>query len=199
MTHPNIDEVELVEGCLKQDRRFQELLYKRFSAKMYGVCLSYCKDADDAKDVLQEGFIKIFTHISHYSKKAPLEVWIRRIMVNTAIDSYRKQIRLVSVNFRIEESDIEPIEAHVLSKIDTRDLMQMVEKLPHGCKMVFNLFALEGYSHKEIAESLNISEGTSKSQFARARKLLQEKLAFLHEEETATHQDANVTGILQMV
>ena len=172
MTVNLIDEAYILSGCRKNDRRSQELLYKRFAGKMYALCLSYTAERPLAQDILQESFIKVFRNIAKYKNDGSLEGWIRRIVANTAIDHIRKKKRNGSY------IDIEPDDPALqttnpaLKIMEFNELMQQVEKLPGGARMIFNMHALDGYSHKEIAERLDITEGTSKSQFSRARKLL---------------------------
>ncbi len=165
-------EEELLKGCKKNKRPFQEILYKKYATKMYSICLSYAGDRDMAQDMLQEAFIKIFNKIHTFKLEGSLEGWIRRIVNNTAIDHLRKQTRLN--NYITEKDEIED-DINItngLSRLQTQDLMKQIARLPEGARAVFNLYVLEGYSHKEIAKKLNITEGTSKSQFNRARKLL---------------------------
>lgn len=170
-----LTDLELVKYCLKGDRKKQEILYRRYASKMYATCLAYAKDKDDAKDILQDGFVKVFTSLKNYNGSGSLEGWIKKIIVNTAIDYYRKSLKdLSNTDFRNEiEKEVAP---SILDRINTEELMNIVHKLPEGARIIFNLYAIEGYNHVEIAKILNISEGTSKSQFSRARYLLQEKI-----------------------
>ncbi|MHB8261191.1 MAG: RNA polymerase sigma factor [Bacteroidia bacterium] len=176
--YKNIDERELAEGCKRNEKKHQELLYKTYSRKMLGVCWTYTKDNSLAKEVLQEGFIKVFKNIDSFRGEGSLEGWIRRIMVNTAINHYKK--RMLRINhIAIEDifySAAEQSNEDVLSEITEKELLALVRELPDKCRMVLNLYALEGYSHDEIAETLNISVGTSKSQLSYARKKLSEKI-----------------------
>jgi RNA polymerase sigma factor (sigma-70 family) len=166
----------LIKGCMKNDRKVQELLYRKFSRDMYNICLTYENDRDEAKDILQEGFIKVFRSMKTYDNQGSLKGWIRKIISNTAIDHWRKSSKdfgLLSID-DLSSLD-QPYELPGTS-FNCSDIMNLVNKLPQGARLIFNLYALEGYSHKEIAEKLNISEGTSKSQVNRARKLLQQSL-----------------------
>lgn len=169
----NFQEENLIAGCLKQDRQAQEQLYRMYADEMYIVCLAYEKDRDVVKDILQDSFIKVFNSIGNYDRKGALKAWIRRIVVNTAIDHYRKKR---NDNLFI---DVETIEDKVAGEIDghnnfgVKDILKQIKRLPDGARVIFNLFALEGYSHKEIAQKLSITVGTSKSQYSRARQLLQ--------------------------
>jgi RNA polymerase sigma-70 factor (ECF subfamily) len=168
------DERELIDGCRKGDRTFQRMLYDRFSKKMMVVCLRYSKSTPEAEDILQEGFVKVFQGLEGFRQDARLETWMTRIMVNTALNHHRKKLYLYPM-VDVEDIDIPQSEVS-LSGIHFTQLLEMIQALPQGCQVVFNLFAIEGYSHKEIAELLSISEGTSKSQYARARSLLQSQL-----------------------
>lgn len=167
---------ELVKGCLRKDRKFQELLYKKFSKTMYQICLSYAKDRDGAQDILQEGFIKVFDKINSFNSEGSLEGWIRRIISNTAVDHYRKKSTLRKfIEFDATPSD-KTGQNNISDSIHANEILDQVRKLPDGAQVIFNLYAVEGFSHKEISEKLQISEGTSKSQVNRARTLLQKLL-----------------------
>ena len=139
---------------------------------MYGICLSYAGDRDMAQDMLQDSYIKIFKRIKDFKQEGSLEGWIRRIVSNTAIDHLRKQQRIQKYISDKEEIKENSYESDALQNLQTEDVLDQVGRLPEGARVVFNLYALEGYTHKEIAKKLNITEGTSKSQFNRARKLL---------------------------
>lgn len=171
-------ELELVNGCLKNNRQAQEMLYRKHASKMFHICLSYTGDRDAAKDILQESFIKIFKSIREFNTDKSLEGWIRKIVTNTAIDYYRKEKRLRYFEGTEEKmQEVVSIPANQYIKFNTDGVLQQIKRLPEGARLVFHMFAVEGYSHKEIAGKLNISEGTSKSQFNRARTLLQEWLS----------------------
>jgi RNA polymerase sigma-70 factor (ECF subfamily) len=150
----------------------QELLYKRFSSKMYAVCLRYSKSADDAQDMLQEGFIKIFRNLEKFRGEGSFEGWIRRIFVNTSIEQLRKAVNLNQVS-ETHENSIEDLEWNALDKFAAKDIIKIVQELSPGYRQVFNLYVIEGFSHKEISEMMGISEGTSKSQLARSKVILQ--------------------------
>ena len=143
---------------------------------MMGVCLRYAKNKEEAEDFLQEGFVKVFTQLKSFKGKGALEGWIRRIIVNTIIDGLRKKSLMFKV-VDIEEANDEARADDLMSEVSIHDLVKMIQELAPGYRAVFNLFAVEGYSHKEIAAQLGISEGTSKSQFAMARKVLKEKIS----------------------
>lgn len=163
---------DLVEGCLRGDRAAQHELYNRFAPKMYGLCLRYATNAEEAEDILQESFIKTFRKISSFRGEGSFEGWLRRIFVNTAIEQYRKRMYLQPVT-EYEEATIEGNYLSVLDNLAERDIIKLVQKLSPGYRTVFNLYVVEGYSHKQIAEHLGISEGTSKSQLSRAKQILQ--------------------------
>ena len=169
-----LSENELIEGCCKGNRAFQKALYDRYCRKMLVVCLRYSKTTAEAEDIVQEGFVKVFQGIKDFRQEAKLETWITRIMVNTALNVQRKKLYLYPMVDVTEM--VLPDEEMSISGIHFSQLLEMIQSLPQGCQIVFNLFAIEGYSHKEIGEMLGISEGTSKSQFARAKSLLQAKL-----------------------
>jgi RNA polymerase sigma factor (sigma-70 family) len=169
-----LNENELIEGCRKGNRASQKALYDRFCKKMMVVCLRYSKATQEAEDILQEGFVKVFQGLEGFRQDAKLETWMTRIMVNTALNHHRKKLYLFPM-VDVETIDIPQSEVS-LSGLHFTQLLEMVQALPQGCQIVFNLFAMEGYSHKEIAQMLEISEGTSKSQYARAKSLLQTKI-----------------------
>lgn len=168
-------EQELINGCAKGDRALQRALYDRYCRKMMAICMRYAKSTPEAEDILQEGFIKIFKSINSFRSEAKLETWITRIMINTALNSHRQKLYMLPM---VDVNDIHLQEADGvnLSDFNLSELISFVQSLPDGCRIVFNLFAIEGYSHKEIAEMLTISEGTSKSQYNRAKSLLRIKL-----------------------
>lgn len=171
-----MDEITLINGCVKGDAKAQRMLFDRFAPKMLAVCMRYTSDQMEAEDILQEGFIKIFNKLSDFKMDGSLEGWIRRIMVNTSIDNIRKNKRIK------EEANIDDVGYKISDEmlpsddIMAEDLMKLIMEMPEGYKVVFNLFAIEGYSHKEIADTLNISENTSKSQYSRARAYLRTQL-----------------------
>lgn len=169
-----LNEKELIDGCCKGSRASQKALYDRYCKKMMVVCLRYSKSTAEAEDILQEAFIKVFNNLKDFRYEAKLDTWITRIMVNTALNARRRKLYLYPM-VDIENVDL-PEEEFSLSNIHFSQLLEMIQSLPQGCQVIFNMFAMEGYSHKEIAEMLGISEGTSKSQFARAKSLLQGKL-----------------------
>jgi RNA polymerase sigma factor (sigma-70 family) len=167
---------ELIAGCKAGKRDLQKALYTRFSAKMLGICLRYTKNREEAEDVLQDGFVKVFQHLPQYAGAGSFEGWIRKIMVNSALEHLRKKKIVYSQTDIQNLEDDCHLDAEVMSKIAVQDLLSMIRELSPGYQVVFNLYAIEGFPHKEIAAMLDISEGTSKSQLARARKILQDKL-----------------------
>jgi len=171
---------EIIEGCLSGNRRDQELLYRRYAPKLYAVCLQYSGNTEEARDVLQEGYIKIFENLSRFNHDGSFEGWMRKIIVNTALERYRNKYYLNRVDGidDIEEPEAEP-ENEDYAGLEAYDLLNMIMQLPPKYRMVFNLYALEGYSHKEIGNMLNISEGTSKSNLSRARNILQKRVMML--------------------
>jgi RNA polymerase sigma-70 factor (ECF subfamily) len=164
---------QIVDGCIKKNAIAQKYLYDKFSRKMMGVCLRYCDSEEEAEDVLQNGFITVFGNLESYKGSGSFEGWIRKIMVNTALTNIRKNkkfrqnIALDSVEYMIPETQ------SVANSFEVQDLLKVIQQLPQGSRTIFNLYAIEGYSHNEIANMLNISEGTSKSQYSRARAYLQ--------------------------
>ena len=168
---------EIIKGCLKGSRRDQELLYRKHSARLYAVCLQYSGNDDEAKDILQEGFIKIFENLHSYKFEGSFEGWMRRIVVNTALEKYRSRNNLYKVEDidQIAETEAEP-DGEDYTGLEAADLLEIIRELPPKYRMVFNLYALEGFSHKEISKMVNISEGTSKSNLSRARMILQRRV-----------------------
>jgi RNA polymerase sigma-70 factor (ECF subfamily) len=151
----------------------QEELYRRFSPRMYAVCLRYAGNAEEAEDILQEGFIKVFKKLNSFRSEGSFEGWVRRIFVNTAIEHFRRKRYLMPVTEK-EENTIEGKYLSVLDDLAARDIMSLVQDLSPGYRTVFNLYVVEGYTHKEIADMMGISEGTSKSQLSRAKVILQD-------------------------
>lgn len=168
----NLTEEELVVACKRNDRKGMEALYRKYLPRMRAVCFRYCRSALDVEDLLQETFIKVFSKINTFSGDGCLEGWIRKICVNTAINHYHKNLNQKStINLDdARESELEAVE--ITDKASVEDLIKVINKLPDGYRMVFNLVGIEGYSHKEAADILKISEATSRSQYTRARKHL---------------------------
>ena len=170
-----LSESDLIQGCIAGNRQTQEILYKQFSPKMYSVCLRYSGNVEDANDLLQEGFIKIFKNLDKFRGDGSFEGWMRRIFVNTSIEHFRKKVKLYNVT-EVQENTVEDVELNVLDSMAEKDIILLVNELSPGYKAVFNMHVIEGYSHKEIATILGITEGTSKSQLARAKGVLKKSL-----------------------
>lgn len=169
---------DLIEGCIEGKKRSQEMLYRQFSSFLFGVCMSYSKNRAEAEDIFQDGFVRIFQNLKQFKGDGSFEGWMRRIMVNTALERFRKTNPLYLVeDYFSFDGDIEPDDA--VSQISADDLMKLIQDLSPMYRVVFNLYALEGMSHKEISAQLNISEGTSKSNLSRARAILQKKVKTL--------------------
>jgi RNA polymerase sigma factor (sigma-70 family) len=164
-------ESDLIKGCINGDPRMQRSLYQRFSSMMYGVCLRYSENSEDVNDVLQEGFIKVYKNLDKFRSEGSFEGWVRRIFINTSIEHYRKKVKLYNVS-EVQENTVEDTDLSALDSLAVKDIMNIINELSPGYKQVFNLHVVEGYSHKEIADMLGITEGTSKSQLARAKGVL---------------------------
>lgn len=170
-----LSDQELVLGCLREDRHCQEALYARYNRRMYAVCLRYARHQLEAQDLLQEGFIKVFDKLHDFRMEGSLEGWIRRIMVTTGISLYRKKA-VQRERFGYEELPEEPVEPLALEDLGREELTTLISQLPDGYRLVFNLFAIEGYDHAEIAELIGCGESTSRSQLAKARRMLQQRI-----------------------
>lgn len=168
-----MSEAELIEGCLQGSLRHQRELYNRFSGRMMGLCMRYAASEPEAEDILQEGFVTVFRKMDSYKGTGQLGGWIRKVILNTALMHYRKNkkhafsVDINEVGYMLESSE------DSFQQLSAKDLMFMIQELPSGCRVIFNLYAVEGFNHREIAERLGISVGTSKSQYSRARGLLQ--------------------------
>lgn len=165
-------EKELIEGCIRENRMCQEEIFRRYAGKMMSVCLRYTRHRMEAEDILQDAFIKVFDNLDKFQHKGSFEGWIRRIVINTALKNYSRK------SFSHEQIGVEyypdvPVAPDVYSHLGEEVLMGLIADLPEGYRVVFNLYAIEGYSHKEIADTLGIQESTSRSQLVKARKLLQ--------------------------
>ncbi len=169
----------IIKECASGNLRAQEKLYRMFAPKMFGVCLRYAKDRTEAEDNLQDGFVKVYTGIKDFRHEGSFEGWMRRIMVNVSLGKYRKQHLLHPVE---DLGKYEPVQLgdDVLAKMGADELLELIQQLPPRYRMVFNLYVLDGLSHQEISESMNISVGTSKSNLARARDILKRKVLLLY-------------------
>jgi RNA polymerase sigma-70 factor (ECF subfamily) len=168
-------EENLIKGCLQEDRECQRELYKRFSGKMMAVCMRYASSRMEAEDMLQEGFIKVFDNIGKFKMEGSLEGWVRRIMVNNAINKIRTN------KIKFEElgnvsDDFMQYDKNIIDKMSEQDILKLISQMPQGYKYVFNMYAIEGLSHKEIADNLGIEEASSRSQYAKAKKYLQQQI-----------------------
>jgi RNA polymerase sigma factor (sigma-70 family) len=165
---------KILKGCKDNNAQAQAELYRIVASRMFGVCLRYASNDDDAKDILQDGFIKVFQKIKQFDNKGSFEGWIRKIMVNTALERLRSKKPNVNLEENIKHTDV--IYENILEELNAEDLIKVIQSLSPKYRMVFNMYAIEGYSHKEIADILGITEGTSKSDLSRARAILQEKI-----------------------
>lgn len=167
-----ISEEQLIAGCIRGERRMQEEFYKLFAPRMFSICLRYAGDYFQAEDMLQEGFIRAYANLQKFRNEGSFEGWMKRIFINTAIEGYRKN-QVVNNMLEVEEMKNDLVQQDDFHHLSANDLLKMVQRLSPGYRTVFNLYAIEGYSHMEIAGMLGINIGTSKSQLARARYLLQ--------------------------
>lgn len=174
------DEQQLIEGCIKGKAWAQKQVYEQYAPAMMSVCVRYVADRETARDILQDGFVKVFTKIHTFTGAGSFAGWIRRIFVTTALEFLRQNDALKQSDSIDEQIiQVEDVDASVLEAISANDLMKCISRLPAGYRTVFNMYAIEGYSHAEIARSLNITENTSRSQFMRARRILQKEVTTL--------------------
>ncbi|GAB6120256.1 RNA polymerase sigma factor [Dysgonomonas termitidis] len=174
-----MNELQIIAGCKEQKREAQKMLYEVYARKMYSICLRYSSDQDAAQDLLQDGFMKVFANIDSFQERGSFEGWLKRIFINLALENLRKKKSIIQTSDDVQDlPDIvdDSTEDEQMYKISESELLNMVQDLPRGYSTVFNLYAIEDYSHKEIAEMMNISEGTSRSQYVRARQILQGKV-----------------------
>ncbi len=181
--HLENSETELVRGCINNDRHLQSMLYKKYAGKMMTVCFRYSKNKEDAEDSLNEGFLKVFDNICSFKGEGSLEGWVRKIMVNTALEKLRRKSNLYKI-VSIEDLKAEQLSHEDLeSNLNAKELILLVQKLPPMYQIVFNLYAFEGLKHKEISAKLGISEGTSKSNLSDARTWLKKAYEKLSREQ----------------
>lgn len=166
----------LIQGCRENQPSAQEAMYKRFSARMLGVCYRYSKNQEDAEDMMQEGFIKVFSQIHQFKGEGSLEGWIRKIIVHTCINHLKKNKKFSDSVSLIYASDVRVKDSSIPSVMQAKQVVECIRKLPIGYRTVLNLYAIEGFSHKEIGIILEIEESTSRSQYARAKAMLEEML-----------------------
>jgi RNA polymerase sigma factor (sigma-70 family) len=163
---------KIIRLCIEGDRISQEKLYNYYASRMRGICVRYSKSEVEAEDIFQDAFIKVFNNIKKFNNNGSFDGWIRRIVTNTAIDHYRKNL-IISDHIEYDMTgDDHRGSIEITHELEEQDLLKILNQLPPGYKLIFNLFAIEGFSHKEISEMLNISQGTSKSQLTKARKLI---------------------------
>lgn len=174
--HQNSEETRLIRQSLRGDAQAQQSLYLRYVQAMYNTVIRMTSNQMDAEDVLQEGFIRVFQNLSQFKGESTLGAWIKRIIINTTLNFIRKNSRRINY-LDVEIPDRASLETDVDPTMDMRQIHEAIKTLPEGCRLVFNLHLLEGYQHKEIAQILEISESTSKSQYQRARRLLQQRLS----------------------
>lgn len=176
MSESGYIEKQLIDNCLQGDRLAQRKLYELYSGKMMGICLRYCRDRETAKDLLHDGFLKIYTHLDKFEGKGSFEGWMRRIMVNTALEFLRKK-NDEGYNMDIEEAfTLSSDDCSALEKMQAEELLAVIQKLPDTYRTTFNLFVIEGYSHREIAETMSITESSSRVYLTRAKQLIQQML-----------------------
>ena len=181
------DEDELISGCLSGKRQAQRQLYDTYSRRFMAICLRYLKDQEQAEDVMIQSFMKIFEKLSQFQGKGSFEGWMKRIVVTQALMAIRSN-RSLSLSISLEDAEkMQEPAAEDLNQLEVAELMDLVQSLPLGYRTVFNLFAIEGYSHQEIGELLGITESTSKSQLNRARSVLKEKITSLQLQPKITH------------
>lgn len=168
-------ETDLIKACRKQDPKAQRMLYEKYASSMLGLCRRYVRGELESEDIMINGFMKVFLKIKLYEGKGSFEGWIKRIMINEALGYIRKN-KAMYLETDIEAADKEPDFTALSSELEAKDLLSMISELPSGYRTIFNLYAIEGYSHKEIGGLLGINENTSKSQLSRARMHLQKKL-----------------------
>ncbi len=176
-------ETQLIQACLREERWAQKELYESSYGKMLGVCMRYSTCQEDARDILNEAFVKVFRYLSRYQIGTSLDAWIRRIMINTAIDFYRKEMRHRHEDIELVYNN--PSEnTDLMSSYSVKEILAVIQKLPPSYRAVFNLYAIEGYAHKEIADILNITESTSRSNLVKARSKLKEMLSHLYPQKS---------------
>lgn len=173
---------KIIKGCQQNRMKYQKMLYDLYADKMFGICIRYAKTREEAEDVFQDAFVKVFKYIESYSFTGSFDGWIRKIFMNTSISNYRKNSKTYYTAgeevAELHHSKLQPFEEIQFTQ---EELLGVIRELPDGYRIVFNLYAVEGYKHKEIAEILDIDINTSKSQLYRAKKMLQEKLEKLSE------------------
>jgi len=173
-----VTETELIQGCVRGNRDCQQVIFRKYAGKMLALALRYAKHQMEAEDIVQEAFIRVFDHMHTFEHKGSFEGWIKRIVINVALKNFSRK-RFSQEQIGIDQDFDAPVEAPADLLMGVQEILDMVKELPDGYRVVFNLYAIEGYNHKEIADMLGIQESTSRSQLVKARKLLQQKLAGL--------------------
>ena len=174
-----MDEAWVIEECRKGNPKAQKSLYEYFAPRMMGVCIRYAGNRDAAGDLLQDGFVKVFTRLNEYMAVGSFEGWMRKIFINCALEKIRRS-KVFPLTFPTEETEQETSFPNALEEISAQEMLDLIHRLPPGYQTIFNLFAIEGFSHKEIGAMLRITEGTSRSQYARARYTLQQMIKNLY-------------------
>ena len=191
-----MDEKQIIKGCLKGDRKSQKTMYEHYYATLFGIALRYSKNKEEAKDILHEAFIKIFSNLSQYSGKGAFEGWLKKIVINTAITQLQK-FQKENFHFDIDEINEAQIQNNLTDfdedEFTAEDAMELMQKLPDKYRIVMNLYAIEQYSHKEIGEMIGIGEGASKSRLLRARKLLVDLLQNYHDLKTKKNSSEQIS------
>ncbi|MDK2910712.1 MAG: hypothetical protein PWR20_2280 [Bacteroidales bacterium] len=180
MVQPGYTDDEVIKGCLAGKRHFQTMLYQKYARSLFAVCLRYSNNTNEAEDLLQEAFVKIFTSLKNYRGEGPLGAWLNRIVINTALSRFRKEKQSITVEMDeipdIADEDSPDDLFTQLSKNHCQQILQFIQELPTGYRQVFNLYIFEGYNHKEIAQLLGITESTSRTQLHKAKLLLKERI-----------------------
>jgi len=166
----------LIKGCLARDRSSQKKIYDIYSSTMMGLCMRYCRSKEEAEEVLQDGFLQVFKNIGQFGFRGSFEGWLRRIMINCALQRYRNTLRDFKLVSLTELTNFHPTESVLINSLSEKELIELVQALPPACRMVFNLYVFEGLKHREIAELLQVTVGTSKSNLSDARQILKRQL-----------------------
>jgi RNA polymerase sigma-70 factor (ECF subfamily) len=175
-----LNEHELIRGCLRDEATCQKGVFDRYASRMLGVCHRYARNAADAEDILQDAFIKVFDKIHQFKFEGSFEGWIRKIVVNTALKKYSvRRYEKEVVGYEVKDKDETVLEPAAYNHLNEKDLMELINNLPDGYRLIFNLYVIEGYQHEEIAEMLGIQPGTSRSQLVKARAMLQKQISEL--------------------
>jgi RNA polymerase sigma factor (sigma-70 family) len=172
-----LTETQLIKACIKEDAASQKEVFNRFSGRMMGVCLRYARNTADAEDILQDAFIKVFDKLYQFKFEGSFEGWIRKIVVNTALKKYSlRRYEKEVVGYEVKDKDETVVEPSAYADLTQKEIMDLVNMLPNGYRLIFNLYVIEGYQHDEIAEMLGIQPGTSRSQLVKARNMLQKQI-----------------------